>query len=124
MSDTELSKKIEEYSKLASEDPNVDINTLMMNALEAEHKKASEKKSYRMAYLISVGAPPFGLLFAVKYFMSGEEKDKNAAFACLILTALSIIFLVGLTKLFFSSSGTSLNQIQQIKPSDINELVQ
>ena len=124
MGDKDLTKKIQEYTELAKNDPNVDINALMLSAFDSEHRAVSEAKSYKWAYLISVGAPPFGAIYAVKYFLSGDARDKTAAYVCLILTAISIIFFALTLKTFTASSGVSLDQIQQINSSDVQELVQ
>lgn len=122
MSDRDLSKKIEDFQALARENPNVNVNLLMASALSEENQKLSEKKSYRWAYLVSLGVPPFGLIYAAKYYLSGDEQDKTAAHICVGLTLVSVLLFYGLTKAIFSSSGASLDQIQQIKPSDIQQL--
>lgn len=124
MSDQELSKKFETYQQLAKENPNVDINLLMSSALANEDAKAKTGKSYRWPYLIALGVPPLGLVFAVKYYLSGEEDDKNAANICVALTVISLLLFFALGKIMFSSSGTSLQQVEQIKPSDAIQLLQ
>lgn len=124
MSDKDLEKKIETYSELGKENPNVDVSMLMMNALQSEDHNKANPKSYKMAYIISLGLPPFGLLYAVKYYFSDDESDKQAAKICILLTIISVIVFFAFSKLLFSSSGTSLEQIKQIKPQDIQQLTQ
>ncbi len=124
MSDKDLEQKIETYSELGKENPNVDVNLLMMNALQNESGNKASSKSYRMAYIISLGLPPFGLIYAVKYYFSDDENDKQAAKICVLLTIVSVIVVYIFGKLIFSSSGTSLQQIEQIKPQDIYQLGQ
>ena len=124
MSDKDLEQKIETYSELGKENPNVDVNLLMMNALQNERGNKASFKSYRMAYIISLGLPPFGLLYAVKYYFSDDENDKQAAKICILLTIISVIVFFAFSKLIFSNSGISLQQIQQIKPQDIQQLGQ
>ncbi len=124
MSDKNLEKKIETYSELGKENPNVDVSMLMMNALQNEGRKGGSSKSYRTAYLVSIGLPPFGLIYALKYYFSDDENDKQAALICVLLTVISIIVFFALSKLIFSSSGTSFQQIEQISPKDIQQLTQ
>lgn len=122
MSDKELEQKVKEYADLKKENPDIDVNTLMLSALEAEHKKFENRKSYKWSYIISVSLPPVGIIYAIKYLLSSEEQDKNAAYICLALTVVSIIFVVFLSYIFTSSTGVDVRQIQQITPADIHEL--
>jgi hypothetical protein len=77
-----------------------------------------------VAYLVSLGLPPFGLLYAVKYYFGDDENDKQAAKVCIALTIFSVVVFIIFSKLLFSGSGTSLQQIEQIKPQDIQQLTQ
>jgi hypothetical protein len=95
-----------------------------MNALQQQETNKLSDKQKRWAYLISLGAPPFGLIFAVKFYLSGKEDGEQAAWICGALTAVSILLFVLLGKVILSSSGTSLKQIEQIKPADIQQLTQ
>ena len=122
--DKQLEKKIAEYRALGKENPNVDVNMLMMNALQNQKQNTVSSKAKRWAYLISIGIPPVGLLFAVKYYMGDEDDAKQVAWTCVILTVVSILALWFGTKLLLSGSGTSLEKIQQIKPTDIQQLYQ
>jgi len=124
MSDQELSKEIETYQKLAKENPGVDVNMLMMNALQNEASHKSAGKSYKWPYMISLGAPPFGLFFALRYYFSDDENDKQAAKICVLLTVISGLLTYFFFKIVLSSSGTSVQQIEQIKPQDIYQLTQ
>ncbi|MCL5009312.1 MAG: hypothetical protein M1400_03165 [Patescibacteria group bacterium] len=124
MSDKDLENKIQTFRELGKENPNVNVNLLMMNALETESENKISAKSYKWPYLISVGAPPFGLIYVFKYYFSSDENDQRAAKICLFLTIISVIAFFAFSKALFSSSGTSLQQIEQIKPSDIQQLNQ
>lgn len=124
MSDNDLEKNIQMYQDLAKKEPNVDINMLMMNALQKESEGLKDGRSYKWAYIISLGVPPFGLLFALKYFIHGDDRDRTAAYVCIGLTILSIIITLTFGKLVLSSSGTSMEQVQQIKIQDIQQLTQ
>jgi len=120
----ELSKKISDYQQLARQNPNVDVNMLMMNALQTTADKQKNAKSHRWGYVISLSAPPFGLIFAAKYFMSDDEDDKQAAKICVLLTAVAIILLLAFGKVLFSSAGVSTQQLQQLNPKDIQQEIQ
>jgi len=122
MSDAELEKQVSEYQSLAKENPEVNVSLLMMNALENANKK--ETHSHRWGYWVAIGLPPLGLLFAVKYWMSGEDNDKQAARICVLLTVIGVIMLFAFGKLFFSSAGVTPQQIEQIKPNDALQLLQ
>ena len=105
----DLSKKIELYQSVAKENPNVDVGMLMLNALQNEDKNKVSGKWKKWAYLISISVPPFGLLFALKYFFSDEADARDVAWMCVTLTAVSLlIFIIG-AKALFSSSGASIS---------------
>ncbi len=123
MSDKELEKKLDAYQQLAKENPNVNVNMLMMNALAQENQKVKKLKSRRWPYLIAIGFPPFGLLFALKYYLSGDEDDRTAGNICVLLTIVAVIIFYAFSKALFSGTGASLEQIQQIKPQDIFQLI-
>lgn len=119
-----LEEQISEYHELAKEDKDVDVAALMMNALENQDQKMVPKKSKKWAYLVSVGFPPFGLLFALRYYFGNEDDGKTVALICVILTVVSVAVFVILFQSLISGSGTSPDAIKQIKPSDIQQLLQ
>lgn len=122
--DDKLEKKVQAYASIAQENPNVDIGALMLNALDAQSRNLVSGGAKKWAYFISVGAPPFGLLFAVRYFFDDKDDARQVAWVCIILTAVSLlVYYIGY-KLFFSTAGISPQQIEQIKPSDIQQLYQ
>jgi hypothetical protein len=122
--DDDLTKKVEMYQAVAKENPNVDVGMLMLNALATEKQNRVSSKVKKWAYLISISAPPLGLLFSLKYFFSDESDAREVAWTCVILTILAIGILWISIKLFFSGSGASVQQIEQIKPSDALQLLQ
>ena len=124
MSDQDLENKIKTFRELGKENPNVNVNLLMMNALETESANKISAKSYKWPYLISVGVPPFGLIYVFKYFFSEDENDQRAAKICLFLTIISVIAFFAFGKAMLSGSGTSVQQIEQIQPQDIQQLNQ
>ena len=120
-----INKEIEMYRRAAAENKNIDVASLMIQALDKNTARnvipAGQK---RWAYLISVGLPPFGLIFAAKYYFSGLDDGKDAAWICITLTAVGILGMILMFKSLLSGSGASFQQIEQIKPSDIQQLVQ
>lgn len=123
MADDNLDEVVKEYAELAK-DKNIDAAGLMISALQQRDQNRLSPKTKRWAYLISLGLPPLGLGFALWFFFREETDAKTAAFICVALT----LFSLGLTIIFFNvilqSSGTSVEQIQQIKPNDIYQLTQ
>lgn len=123
-SEEHLAKQVEEYQKIAKENPNVNVSMLMLNALSNEKQNKVSSKAKRISYFVSIGIPPFGFLIALKYFWSSEEDAPNVAWTCVILTILSVITLWITGKIMLSGSGTSINQISNIKTQDIMQLTQ
>lgn len=119
-----LADQVQVISELAKENKHIDAAALMMNALQASEKNAVSSKGKKWAYLISIGAPPLGLLCAVWYYFKSEDDAKQVALTCLVLTVVAIGLLLLFTKMFVSSSGVSLQQIEQIKTTDVMELTQ
>jgi hypothetical protein len=123
-SDDKLAKKVELYSSVAKENPDVNIGALMINALQTQSQNMVSAKTKRWAYLISIGVPPFGLLFALKYFFDDQDDAQSVAWTCVVLTIIACIIYYISYKLFFSTAGVTPQQIEQIKPSDIRQLYQ
>jgi hypothetical protein len=124
MSEEKLEKQVNTYAALAKENPNIDAASLMLNALSQKPNVVSTKMK-RWAYLVSLGLPPCGLLFALKFYLFSDQEDATrVGNVCVVLTIISVaaLFLIG--KIMFSSSGTSLQQIQQITPQEIQNTFQ
>jgi len=125
MSEDNLQKQIDIYQEVARENPGVDVNVLMQNALDVESKKfGTGKKSYKWAYTVALGLPPFGLVYTVKYYINGDDEDKRAGKICALLTVVSVLLIIAMGKLFFSSAGITTQQLQQINPSQVQQLQQ
>jgi hypothetical protein len=124
MSDIELAKQLEQLRAEAAGDKKVDISTLMLNALEKERENRLPTRQKNMAYFISITFPPFGLIYAIKFYFSGASDGKRTALYCVLLTIFVIVLTTFVFNIILSSSGTSLEQIQKIKPSDIQGLLQ
>ncbi len=122
--DKKLETEINEYQQVAKENPNVDVGMLMMNALQNQNQNQVSAKAKHWAYLISIGVPPVGLLFALNYYLGDKDDGKEVAWICVILTVASLVLFLVFGKLLLSGSGTSVEQIQKIKPSDIYQMGQ
>jgi hypothetical protein len=123
MSDKKLEELVNQYAVLAKDDK-IDTTALLFNALEQEDANRISSKTKRWAYLISISVPPFGLLFAIWFYIGDKSDGKSAAITCTLLTAFSCLMTFLLFKTILSGSGTSVEQIQQIKPADIYQLSQ
>ncbi len=114
-----LAQDIAKVRQLAKENEGIDANMLVMNALKIPGGQFVSARTKRWAFLISLAVPPFGLLFAVKYFLSSETDAKTVGWICVGLTVFST--LLAWITFSFMLSGTSLEQIQQINPNDFLE---
>ncbi len=123
--DKQLSETLEQYQELAKQDKNVDVAGLMMSALQKQDENRISSKAKTRAYVVSLLVPPFGLLFAVKYYFFDDRDDgKSVALMCLVLTAVVIIGTWLFIKALFSTAGVTPQQIEQIRQQDIQQLLQ
>lgn len=118
-----LEKQFQDYQQLAKQDKNIDVASLMLNAISShiQNQNVVSSKIKRWAYLTSIGVPPLGLFFAAKYYFSSEDDARHVANVCVVLTILGLLSYWLMAKLVFSSSGASLSQIQQITPQEIQQ---
>lgn len=120
----DLATKFKEYQELAKTEKNINVEKLMVAALETQNTNLVPAKKKYTAFIISLAFPPFGLFYALKYYFSPEDDAKRVALICFILTSLSILLMWVILNSLLSSTGGSLNQIQQIKPGDIQQLLE
>ncbi|MBX4204670.1 MAG: hypothetical protein KW788_00600 [Candidatus Doudnabacteria bacterium] len=123
MNEDELAKQIKQYKDLHSANKEIDVASLAMAALSGANDQMLTSKEKRWGYMVSLAVPPFGLLYAVKFFTSGKSDGKTAAYVCLGLTVASIALLLLTTNLMFSSTGLTVDQLKQA-PGQYQELVQ
>jgi hypothetical protein len=123
MAEEKLQELVTEYADLAK-DKNIDAAALLINALEHSSDNNLSSKTKRWGYLISIGAPPLGLIFAIWFYFSEKDDGKSAGITCLLLTLVSCFLTYFLFKSVISGAGVSTTQIQQIKPKDIYEITQ
>lgn len=125
MDEKKLEKQFKIYAELAKKDKNIDVAGLMAEALSKKDENNLTFGQKRWAYLVSVGVPPFGLIYAVKFWFSDKDDGKDTAMLCIVLTFVAIFVLVLLTNMILSGSSINsgeLDQIQNLKPEDIKSL--
>lgn len=123
MDETKLAEQIRLYNQLKQENKKVDVASLALNALASQAENSLTPKEKRIAYFVSLAFPPFGLLYAVKFYTSGKDDGKMAAYLCAGLTVAAIVVLLLFTGGLFSSSGLTAQQLQQA-PSQYQQLLQ
>ncbi|MDD5590221.1 MAG: hypothetical protein PHQ47_03570 [Candidatus Portnoybacteria bacterium] len=122
----ELEKELGQYREMAKKNKSIDVAELMMSALERDENAVSGKQK-RWAYLICFFLPPFGLIFAVRYFFSDKSDAKRIAWICVILTAASISMTLLIGIMVFSGlekSGVDFKQLEDLNPQDIQDILQ
>lgn len=125
MDDKKLAEQIKLIREAGSENKNVDMATLMMHTLAQQDKQPIvSPKTKRWLYLVSLGVPPVGLLLAGVYFFRDEEDAKTVAVICAVLTILALLMLQIFYSSFVKSTGAPTQQLQQIKPQDVQQLYQ
>ncbi len=123
MSDEKLESLVSDYAELAK-DKNIDTAALLENALTQDYENRVSTKAKRWAYLISIGIPLSGFLFGIYYYASDKSDGKQTAYVCMAITVISLIFTIIMGKALLGGAGVTPQQIQQIKPSDIQQLTQ
>lgn len=124
MNEQKVLDELEQYRELAKQGQKVDLATLAINALQTAPANFVPHSQKRWAYLISLGFPPFGLLFALKFYFSGKDDGKKSALICVVLTVLSLLLVWLFFKLLLSSIGTTnLNQLQNMNANDLQQLL-
>lgn len=82
-------QKLKEYDEAIKNSVGADKAALAIAALEtAQYAAQVSPKARRWAYLVSIGLPPFGLIFALRYFFSAKQNAKSVAIVCVVLTAI------------------------------------
>ncbi len=123
MAEDKINDLVKEYAELGK-DKNVDVASLMLDALQKQTQNVVSSGTKRWVYLVAIGIPPLGYLFAVWFFFRDESDAKIVAYVCIALTTLSLVLSIVFFNLILSGSGTSVEQLQQIKPQDVYQLTQ
>lgn len=117
----ELSKTVGLYEEAAKDNPNVDIASLMINALANQKQNLVPQSSKKWAYLISVALPPFGILIAIKYyFFNNKDDSKTVAYTCLLLTVFTLAMVL-ITFTIFSPNTTNQKIPTELNIQDFSE---
>ena len=119
-----LEGQIKEIKQLVATGKKVDTTALMMNVLANQRQNPVTTREKRRAYLVSVFLPPFGLLYAFKFYFDARSDARRVALICVILTATVVFFAWLILQALLSGTGVDLQQIEQINPSDIQQLLQ
>lgn len=122
--DKELEQQLKAYAEIDKENPTIDATALITESLDnfTTNQTPSSKKA--LAYFVSLGFPPFGLLFAVHFYLSDKSDARHIARMCIFLTILSIGLLFLFMQILISSIGPDIEQIQKIDPNQLRELLQ
>jgi len=124
--DKKKEERFSEYQALGKEDKNVDVAKLMMFSLGQKGNVVPMKKK-RWAYIVSLSLPPVGFLLALKYYFDDEDDARHVANVCIVLTFASLLLVWLSFKMLSSGSAgptdAQLNQIQQINPKDLQDLM-
>lgn len=123
MTEEELAHQLRQYTELKKENKDIDVAALALAALRSHEANMLTPKEKRIGYLVSLAVPPVGLFYAVKFYASGKDDAKTAAYMCLGLTAASIILFIVLANVMFAGSGLSVDQLKSA-PKQYQELLQ
>lgn len=124
MTEEELAQQIRAYQELKKDNKDIDLAALALATLQNHEANMLTAKEKRIGYLVSLALPPLGLGYALKFYFSGKSDGKQAAYMCIGITVVTGIMFLILSKLMFAGSGADIQQIKQIKPQDIQELLQ
>ncbi|MBP9686283.1 MAG: hypothetical protein KBD66_00605 [Candidatus Doudnabacteria bacterium] len=123
-SDKRLEQQITEIAQLAKENKEVDAAALMLQALQTHERNLLPASQKRLAYVVSLAAPPFGLLFAAKFWFSGADDSEQVAYTCIALTVVALVLVWLFAQSLVSGSGVDRAQLEQLTPQDVLQVVQ
>lgn len=123
-SEQEIEKKIRTLAEVAKGNKSIDAAKLAIAILDQHDQNLLSVKQKRWAYFLSLGFPPLGFYFAIKFLFSDKEDAHQAAAICALLTTFSIVFTILLVKGLTAGSGLDSSSLQQINPNDIKKLVE
>jgi hypothetical protein len=121
-----IEKQLEIYDELAKNDKKIDIGALMLDALSNQERSMVSSREKKWAYLVSIGLPPLGFLFALKLYFTNKDDSRHVANICVVLTIISLLVAWFFGKMMFSSANITdnqINQIKELKPTDIEQLL-
>ncbi len=112
MDEEKLAKELEVYRSLSEQDKSVDVAALALAAIQSHQANLLSDKEKRWAYLISLVVPPLGLIFAIKFYFSGRDDGRQAAWFIMALTAVAILLAILFVKVLSGGMGASQTLIQ------------
>lgn len=73
--------------------------------ISEQEQRQEEKQNYWKAYILSIGLPPIGIYYFIKYFFFVEDKSaRKAAVISFILTLVSLFLSIWLMQAVFTQS--------------------
>ncbi len=122
MSEEKISEQLKQIQELAKKDKTIDVAALIANTLSVADKNTIPVKAKRIAYLVSLGVPLAGFVYAIKYWYSDADDGLETALGCAVLGCVCLIITFLTTKAMTSGlTGANLNSLQ---PSDVQQLVE
>lgn len=118
-----LASQIEQIRRLGTDNPNLDTNAMIGRLLAQSHASSLSASIKTRAYLVSIFLPPFGMYYAVKFLLRDETDARRSAWICLVLTAACLLILWLMMKMLLASAP-DLQELQNLRLQDINELRQ
>ena len=119
----EISDQVQKYQELAKANPSIDLAALAMHEFKHSGNFVSAKVK-RWSYIISLLFPPVGIFIAIYFFLEDKRDGKTVAWVCIALTGLAILLTWMFLAMMLSSSGTSIEQLQEINPDDLRQLLE
>lgn len=115
MEEKDLEQRIKSIQNIATENPNVDVGSLMMNMLEHQHEDNNvSDKDKTKGYLVSFFMPPAALYYFVKFFFGDKDDGRRIGTICLLIAILTtLLSLVG-SKLMLNSSGIGSQNVSTL----------
>ena len=122
MSEQKLQEKFEQYKELAKTNKDIDVAGLMIKDLEEFQSNYTPINKKRWAFALSLMVPLIGFYFSVKHFSAKSEDSQEIGLFCGILACVNLIVYY----FIFSSitSGVTTQQLLELRPSDVIDLIQ
>jgi hypothetical protein len=109
----ELEKQFKEFQRLAEENKDVDVKTLMVNALDRHISTTQPSKQGRGfvgvgPVLWSLGMPVIGIYYLIRYLVADDGEEKRQALICMIVSAVSLFIYWYVSSILFSGKITPI----------------
>lgn len=115
MEEKDLEQRIKSIQNIATENPNVDVGSLMMNMLEHQHEDNNvSSKDKSKGYLISFFMPPAAIYYFVKFFFGDKDDGRRIGTICLLIAILTTVLSMAASKLMLNSSGIGNQNVNSL----------